>query len=164
MHFFLIVTYCFLLILAIEYSDEQLMKYFSFDAGHEHSDIHAVCNDGTRGGNSTMRILMINILMISNTAGYYFSPASSAELETIYVIHLAGESSCWDEQSCANRLKDPSLFSSSQAPQRMRLSLGGSLVADMENSLQRAHSASLLYCSSDAFMGNVGASAVRHVI
>ena len=103
----------------------------------------------------------ITHLKIYNVSGYYFAPASSAEFERTYVIYLSGEGSCWDQQSCADRRKVKSLMSSSHAPPSMQLD--GLLGLDEAvNPLRRAHSASLWYCSSDDYMGNVGASSVRN--
>jgi hypothetical protein len=81
----------------------------------------------------------------------------SSTQQSIYVIYLPGGGQCFDEASCASR--NASRKSSVNAPPSRYL--GGVLDSDEEMThLWGAHKASLLYCSSDGYMGNMGASSV----
>lgn len=94
---------------------------------------------------------------LSTTIGYYYAPAVSSTQQSIYVIYLPGGGQCFDEASCASR--NASRKSSVDAPSSRYL--GGVLDSDEEMThLWGAHKASLLYCSSDGYMGNMGASSV----
>ena len=100
----------------------------------------AVCNDGTKGG-------------------YYYSPASLAEANDTFIIHLPGGGQCYDEDSCNERWKfKPSSMSSTNFP-ASKFKKGF-----MDNSMKKtpfwsANKVMLGYCSSDGYMGDVAASA-----
>ena len=96
----------------------------------------AVCNDGTPGG-------------------YYFTPFSDPAFENTWVIFLPGGGQCFDYESCTTR--DKSLMSSKNFDSTM--SKAGFMDASEKNSpLFGANKAALGYCSSDGYMGDVGAS------
>lgn len=64
----------------VQTGTQLFLKMFSDDI----ENVNAVCNDGTKGG-------------------YYFSPASLAEANDTFVIHLPGGGQCYDEDSCNER-------------------------------------------------------------
>ena len=100
----------------------------------------ALCNDGTKGG-------------------YYYAPSTVADAADTYVIHLPGGGQCYDEESCQARweVKRSSMSSSQLTPTKAKKGF-------MDSALRKtpfygAHKAMLGYCSSDGYMGDVGASA-----
>lgn len=100
---------------------------------------NAVCNDGTKGG-------------------YYFSPASLAEADDTFVIHLPGGGQCYDEDSCNERWKFKSISMSSTNFPATKYKKGF-----MDNSMKKtpfwsANKVMLGYCSSDGYMGDAAAS------
>lgn len=108
---------------------------FSDDAEND----NAVCNDGTKGG-------------------YYFSPASLAEANDTFVIHLPGGGQCYDEDSCNKRWKFKAISMSSTNFTASKFKKGL-----MDNSIKKtpfwsANKVMLGYCSSDGYMGDVAAS------
>jgi len=100
----------------------------------------AVCNDGTMGG-------------------YYFAPSSSSgEQANVFLIHLPGGGQCFDAQSCASRWVNTTHLMSIEENAAV-ISVSG-LRSDLptKTPLWAANKASLVYCSSDGYVGNVGAS------
>ena len=98
----------------------------------------AVCNDGSPGG-------------------YYFAQGTAGS--DSFLVHLPGGGQCWDLATCAARWgpSGSSLMSTQGAP--ATVSIGGIFDNDASTSpLASFHKASLVYCSSDGYMGNVAAS------
>ena len=94
---------------------------------------------------------------MSNGSGYYFAKASDPDQATIFVINFPGGGQCYDGSTCTSRSED--LSSSKNASPTIELV--GLLDSDpLATPLWGANKANLLYCSSDAYMGNVGASKV----
>ena len=119
----------------VQSGTQLFLQRFSDDAEND----NAVCNDGTKGG-------------------YYFSPASLAEANDTFVIHLPGGGQCYDEDSCNERWKfKPTSMSSTNFP-ASKYKKGF-----MDNSIKKtpfwsANKVMLGYCSSDGYMGDVAAS------
>lgn len=112
---------------------DQTLQLFMFDEADEPL---AVCNDGTPGG-------------------YYFAPASQPEYANDFLIFLPGGGQCYDEASCTSRSSD--MMSSDGLPTSKNVT--GILDASPEQTpLYGANKAYLVYCSSDGYMGNIGAS------
>lgn len=112
----------------------QEMHLIMFDESN--SDEYTVCNDGTRGG-------------------YYFAKASDPAQTNVWVVHLPGGGQCYDEQSCDTRSRD--LMSSNHFESTVHV--GGFLDKTPDKTpLWGANKAYLAYCSSDGYMGDVGAS------
>jgi len=102
---------------------------------------NAKCNDGSMSG------------------FYYSPPPAGSTNDSVWVVSLPGGAQCWDSESCSQRWQSsPGLMSSANAPASVHF--GGALSSQSEENplLWGAHKASLLYCSSDGYMGNVGAT------
>ena len=104
----------------------------------------AVCQDGT-------------------SSGYYYAPATTQQ--EIFTVMLEGGGWCYDEASCASRCGDQSddgvcstrLSTSSVRPSHIWGT--GILASDPDlNPIYGAHKAYVMYCTSDAHMGNADAS------
>lgn len=100
----------------------------------------AVCNDGTTGA-------------------YFYSPSLNNEMADTIVIMLPGGGQCYDEQSCADRwqVSGPTYMSSTG----FSSTIEKAGILDTNPSLSplwAAQKAVLGYCSSDGYMGDVGAS------
>ncbi len=97
------------------------------------------------------------IKLFSSFAGYYYAKASSPDHVSTFVINFPGGGQCYDEKTCTTRRKE--LSSSVGAPSMIEVE--GLLDSDPSvTPLWGANKAYLWYCSSDAYMGNVGASEV----
>ena len=119
----------------VQQGTQLFLNRFSDDIENQ----NAVCNDGSKGA-------------------YYFSPASLAEAKDTFVIHLPGGGQCYDEDSCNERwkFKPTSMSSTNFLPVRYKKGF-------MDNSMKKtpfwsANKVMLGYCSSDGYMGDVGAS------
>jgi len=99
----------------------------------------AICNDGTSGV-------------------YYFSPALSANYSDYFVIHLPGGSQCWDELSCNQRWNNSRNYMSSNGLNESCYKTGILDSSEKISPLWGINKVMLAYCSSDAYMGDVGAS------
>ena len=103
---------------------------------------------------------MLLINLFSSFAGYYYANASSPDHASTFVIYFPGGGQCYDEKTCTTRRKD--LSSSVGAPSMIEVE--GLLDSDPSvTPLWGANKAYLWYCSSDAYMGNVGASEVTTI-
>ena len=119
----------------VQQGTQLFLNRFSDDIENQ----NAVCNDGSKGA-------------------YYFSPASLAEAKDTFVIHLPGGGQCYDEDSCNERwkFKPTSMSSTNFLPVRYKKGF-------MDSSMKKtpfwsANKVMLGYCSSDGYMGDVGAS------
>jgi len=104
----------------------------------------AVCNDGT-------------------TAGYYVKKAAAPTDK--WLIYLMGGMWCYDEATCKTRMQDAG-FQTSSAKWQPKLhvgsgtgGVGGVFSGSDSNPFRQYNMVYLEYCSSDAWMGDVGASA-----
>jgi len=95
----------------------------------------AICNDGTAGA-------------------YYYSRTDVEAGKDLFLLWLPGGGQCFDISSCQSRWEgNRALMTSTGAPTQIFLS--GIFDTDPKLSpLWAANKAVLLYCSSDAFMGN----------
>jgi hypothetical protein len=99
-------------------------------------------------------------MLFVSLGGYYFAKASSPDHASTFVINFPGGGQCYDEQTCTTRSKD--LSSSVGAPAMIEVE--GLLDSDPSvTPLWGTSKAYLWYCSSDAYMGNVGASEVTTI-
>jgi len=95
----------------------------------------AVCNDGT-------------------PSGYYFSPSPSGN-SPVWIVHQQGGGWCYDAGSCKARSGDlvsSKGWASTTSP--------GGIFAPTDPRLADANQVFVPYCSSDAYIGNIGASDV----
>ena len=110
----------------------------------------AVCNDGT-------------------PAGYYWRNSSREEGRNLWIIYLQGGNWCYDEESCKKRSKtrkqafqgrsdETSVFMSSHDWPDTVTYLGGIFDPPLGSPLAGANVAFVKYCTSDAHMGDRGAS------
>ena len=99
----------------------------------------SVCNDGSPGL-------------------YYYAPAIDPVFTDVFLVYLPGGGQCYDSSSCKERWKSKRYhMSSTEAPKS--ISKTGLLDSSPSKSvLWGANKASLLYCSSDGYMGNAEAS------
>lgn len=132
----LLVCVCILVyvVFAADENSGQELNLIMFDESN--SDKYTVCNDGTRGG-------------------YYFGKALDPQQTDIWVIHLPGGGQCYDEQSCNSRSKG--LMSSKNFDSKIYVQ-GFLDKSPAKTPLWGANKAYLAYCSSDGYMGDVGAS------
>jgi len=104
---------------------------------------------------SEVMLIFMHFILL---AGYYYSKASSPDQANTFVINFPGGGQCYDKQTCTTRSKDLS----SSVGASSTIEVGGLLDSDPSATpLWGANKAYLLYCSSDGYMGNVGASEVR---
>lgn len=100
----------------------------------------AICNDGTSGG-------------------YYFSESASYSLNNTYLIYLRGGGQCYDEVSCNQRwAESPSLMSSNFFTESIELSGIFDSNPAISPSFWGSKKFALAYCSSDGYIGDIGAS------
>lgn len=106
----------------------------------------SVCNDGSVGG-------------------YYYTPSMqnishASYWKNVWVINLPGGGQCYDQASCQSRWGNGqnSLMTSKVAPSSISPSGILSSSEGMNPILYGANKASLYYCSSDGYMGNLAAS------
>ena len=99
-------------------------------------------------------------MLFASLAGYYYAKASSPDHASTFVINFPGGGQCYDKKTCTTRSKY--LSSSMGAPSMIQVE--GLLDSDPSvTPLWGANKAYLWYCSSDAYMGNVGASEVTTI-
>jgi hypothetical protein len=113
--------------------DCSVLTYYSFNS----DDNNAICNDGTFGG-------------------YYYKASTAIDSPlNVYLILLPGGAQCYDQGSCLAR--SSSLSSSSSWPRTIS---GDGILSDSatHSPIWYANKAYLGYCSSDGYMGNLGAS------
>mmetsp|Transcript_26822 Transcript_26822/g.52856 ORF Transcript_26822/g.52856 Transcript_26822/m.52856 type:complete len:409 (-) Transcript_26822:517-1743(-) len=104
-------------------------------------DPQAVCNDGS-------------------PSGYYWSESTVSHMSHIWVVWLQGGMWCFDQASCKARWgvgKNPLMTSTVWPSEQDK----GGILSDvaMESPVYGANKAYVQYCTSDAHMGNVTASA-----
>lgn len=96
-------------------------------------------------------------------SGYYFAEAINPDHATTFVISLPGGGQCYDYSTCTERTLN--LTSSTVAPPYLAAKGRGLLDSNPSlTPLWGANKASLLYCSSDGYIGNVGASEVNCIL
>lgn len=100
----------------------------------------AVCNDGSPGG--------------------YYSAASTTGSD-LWVIYLQGGMWCWDQASCDARASDAAFEMSSTHWPKVQ-EVGGVFSQSPLNPWADANKVYLSYCSSDAWVGDVAASAATY--
>eukprot|EP01035_Chromulina_nebulosa_P001735 gene1735-2340_t len=101
---------------------------------------NAICNDGTSGG-------------------YYFSESTSYSLNNTYLIYLRGGGQCYDEVSCSQRwIESPSLMSSKFFTESIELSGIFDSNPAISPSFWGSKKFALAYCSSDGYIGDIGAT------
>lgn len=110
---------------------------------HLHSlskiDPLAVCNDGTPGA-------------------YYFSPSTVSKFKNYFIIHLPGGSQCYDKASCDQRWKSLPNYMSSSKLNKTCYKTGILDNSKKITPLYAFNKVLIAYCSSDAYMGDAGAS------
>ncbi len=93
------------------------------------------------------------------SGAYYYAPARSPSYANVWVVYLGGRDWCYDYSSCAQRHRySPEQMSSQEWPQHITLS--GLFSPDpSKNPFAGANKVFVGYCSSDAWTGDIGASA-----
>lgn len=99
-------------------------------------DSLAVCNDGSSGA-------------------YYFAPSPTGSNQ--WLVYLEGGMWCWDQESCQSR-QQATPFEMSSTNWKPVQVVGGVFSSQAGNPFQTYNKVYLGYCSSDAWMGDVGAS------
>ena len=95
--------------------------------------------------------------LFDSLTGYYYANASSLVHASTFVIYFPGGGQCYDEQTCTTRSK----YHSSSVGAPSMIEVEGLLDSDPSvTPLWGANKAYLFYCSSDTYMGDVGASKV----
>lgn len=126
----------------------QLRLFYDDDDDHHSNNTHqegefvnnAICNDGTSGG-------------------YYFSESTSYSLNNTYLIYLRGGGQCYDEVSCSQRwIESPSLMSSKFFTESIELSGIFDSNPAISPSFWGSKKFALAYCSSDGYIGDIGAT------
>ena len=91
-------------------------------------------------------------------AAYYFTPSDSGAGAQPWVLYMQGGLWCYDAASCSARwASSPVLMSSSSWPATFD-EIGGILSTFPASPWRSANKVFLPYCSSDGWVGNVGAS------
>ena len=99
-------------------------------------------------------------MLFAALAGYYYAKASSPDHASTFVIYFPGGGQCYDKNTCTTRSK----YHSSTVGASSMIEVEGLLDSDPSvTPLWGANKAYLYYCSSDTYMGNVGASEVTAI-
>ena len=99
----------------------------------------AVCNDGSPGA-------------------YYFSPSTDSAYSNYFVIHLPGGSQCYDSDSCKQRWATLPNYMGSSGLNDTCYKTGILDSSDTITPLSAMNKVMVVYCSSDAYMGDAEAS------
>ncbi len=103
-------------------------------------DPDAVCNDGS-------------------PVAFHFAPATDPAFKDTYLIYLPGGGQCFDYESCTSRWKDIGSTYMSSKSYASVTKAGGIFDTDSSKSpFWGANKIRLGYCTSDGYMGDIGAS------
>ena len=92
--------------------------------------------------------------MDGTPAIYFYKPATSWESQNTWVVYLQGGGWCLDQDSCDSRCwPEPQRHCSSDAVEADTRTLDGVFLAD-DPLVGNAHKAYLIYCTSDAHVGD----------
>jgi len=93
-------------------------------------------------------------------AAYYFAPyETGSNMNNIFIIYLEGGDQCHDAESCASRYSSTPDLMSSKSFESMKSESYGLLSTSPDyNILYGANKVYIPYCTSDAYMGNLGST------